>query len=63
MAQPVMLKSVLPIIITICALLYGYIMIQKGNRFTYIFMIVSFVVTALMAVYNIMSHFAFNFGF
>ncbi len=63
MAQPVMLKSVLPIIITMCALLHGYIMIQKGNRFTYIFMIVSFVVTALMAVYNIMSHFAFNFGF
>ena len=62
-AQPVMLKSVLPIIITMCALLYGYIMIQKSNRFTYIFMIVSFVVTALMAVYNIMSHFAFNFGF
>lgn len=62
-AQPVMLKSVLPIIITMCALLYGYIMIQKNNRFTYIFMIVSFVVTALMAVYYIMSHFAFNFGF
>ena len=34
--QPVMLKSILPVIITMCAILYGYIMIQKTNKFTYI---------------------------
>lgn len=62
-AQPAMLKPVLPVIITMCTLLYGYIMIQKSNRFTYIFMIISLVVTALMAAYNIMSQSALNFGF
>lgn len=61
--QPVMLKSVLPIIITMCALLYGYIMIQKNSRFTYIFMISSFVIIAMMTVYNMMNHFSINLGF
>lgn len=61
--QPVMLKSVLPIIITMCALLYGYIMIQKNSRFTYIFMISSFVIIAMMTAYNMMNHFSINLGF
>lgn len=61
--QPVMLKSVLPIIITMCALLYGYIMIQKNSRFTYIFMISSFVIIAMMTAYNMMNHFYINLGF
>ena len=62
-AQPVMLKSILPVIITMCAILYGYIMIQKTNKFTYIFMIASMVIIAMMAAYNVMIHFSSNIGF
>lgn len=62
-AQPVMLKSILPVIITMCAILYGYIMIQKTNKFTYIFMIASMVIIAMMAAYNVMIHLSSNIGF
>ncbi len=61
-AQPAMLKTIFPIIITMGSILYGYIMIQKTNRFTYIFMIFSLVITALMALYNLMIHFSTNIG-
>lgn len=56
-AQPSMLKSLLPIVMTMCSILYGYTMIQKTNKFTYIFMIVSLVIIVLMAIYNLMIHF------
>ena len=58
--KPMMLKSVLPIIITMCAILFGYTMIQRSGKFTYIFMIVSLVITSIMAIYNVMLHFGLN---
>ena len=58
--KPMMLKSVLPIIITMCAILFGYTMIQRSGKFTYIFMIVSLVITGIMAIYNVMLHFGLN---
>lgn len=56
-AQPSMLKSLLPIVMTMCSILYGYTMIQKTNKFTYFFMIVSLVIIVLMAIYNLMIHY------
>lgn len=58
--QPHLLKSTLPIIITMFALLYGYIMIQKTNKFNNIFMIVSLIITACMTAYNLVIHFFSN---
>ena len=55
-AQPSMLKSLLPIVMTMCSILYGYTMIQKTNKFTYIFMIVSLVIIVFMAMYNLIIH-------
>ena len=60
MIKPMMLKSVLPIIITMCAIPFGYTMIQRSGKFTYIFMIVSLVITGIMAIYNVMLHFGLN---
>ena len=43
-----------------CAILFGYTMIQRSGKFTYIFMIVSLVITGIMAIYNVMLHFGLN---
>ena len=61
-AQPIMLKSILPIIMAMGSILYGYTMIQKTNKFTYIFMIFSLVIIAIVALYNLMIHFSLNIG-
>ena len=55
--QPHMLKSLLTIVMTMCSILYGYTMVQKTNKFTNIFMIVSLVIVVLMAAYNLMINF------
>lgn len=60
--QPDMIKTIFPIVMTMGSILYGYIMIQKTNRFTYIFMIFSLVIIAIMALYNLMIHFSLNIG-
>ena len=61
--QPTMLKSILPIVMTTLAILYGYNMIQRTNRFTYIYMIISLVIIVILAIYNLMNHLSFNIGF
>lgn len=61
-AQPVMLKSILPIIMAMGSILYGYTMIHKTNKFTYIFMIFSLVIIAIVALNNLMIHFSLNIG-
>ena len=60
--RPVMLKSILPIVMTMLAILYGYDMIQRTNKLTYISMIISLVIIVFLTTYNLMCHFSFVIG-
>lgn len=56
-AKPAIVNSMLPIIITTGSILYGYILTQIKNKLTYIFMIISFILLAILIISNIIPYY------
>ena len=58
--KPMMINSLLPILMTLASILFGYTMILKSNKFTNIFMIITVIFIAALAAFNMIIHFLPN---
>lgn len=58
--KPMMINSLLPILMALASILFGYTMILKSNKFTNIFMIITVIFIAALAAFNMIIHFLPN---